>query len=1282
MITGFVTDAGLKAAQEAENGTGWNFLPTRFGVSAEVGAIDPTRSEPNALAYSAKLDRVDLLQGGYYEFAGTVPVGAVEEDTQLREIYLLGEDDTAHAIGRFNSIVNVGQNAGATFHFVVRLSADGYAGSTDSITLTNDKELTSHLSDPHAHHVIFDDLRQRIDELSTVDLNEGDLVSPVGFFIQNDEKLGSYAQIQGGGVYIKGIVYNFPEAQVPLPMAGTVSIGLEISDTPQGKKLKWAKSTDVAPESTYYDYFLVEDGALKSSTPWATANETTVIPSEPVVRYFRDRFDNVVLEGLDPKVNWTSDYSTQFTVKEGAALIEGLLVEREQPTTIVYEHRPDHEYVEDESHLVLGNAPTTNDMIFYVRQPNLDAREKIIAYVPEMVVAPITKDVSAYDSLLTDAVERLVSVSYAGREYVISDDPDEGQVSLDGNHIKWNLNNVTPPPTGTTFIAKFVRMSRVPDEAITESDGEYIRVDYPNMVTSESAYLEYYTALPRIDALVMDYDGSVYVLHGASDPVYPTPPVLPEGAVVLATINQNWSRNVNPSITDTRVFNVPQYQLSRMVNDIDTMGYYLTELFNDTGATLADRTEGFAFADTFQNLDNFDMSMLDAGEKPVVFDIENGAITLSADTTQNTIVKEDETFPTYLDTIYASQESATQEQRLNEYEFATPQIELTSLDQIPDAELFVSIPPAIPAQISTSSTVGSVIDDSANAKYLLYEVVHPKDVIMSVTPSSVSRTFTRTESWPHHLSANETVFRQPTVRLRDDWRFDRNRNGGSVVNTGTRQVDSYTKTADWWTTVGETLSTVTRPVSHTVTIKDFRESEVPVKVLWDGVSVPYTVSNSTSGQRQVNASLFIGWSNHNVTLSSPTGTKNNTSHTITVIGSQGSKGTVAVRYADKGAVKKLMRKTTTVTVYQRWEQRINFFTRGDPIAQTFTPTTDNYLTGVSVFFTACAGAPWLEVVECINGLPTGSTIAQALGDVDAIVSQPDLTQAGMPYRFDFSKPAWLEKDKEYAIVLGANEPHTKVRVAELGKFNAERGLWQTDHPFVGGSFCSSAFRKTWTVHPKHALTFRLHTALFTQNEQTLELPPLVLTDDADVVLANFTAMLPTSDCDAFIEIDLPTGESVEIDDDSGQIFAERYAAGTTFPCRLKLKGSIDALPYIDTDIELQCQRVNERCAYVSMPFSTLKRDGLPPKVKVYVTAAIQNGTTLTASLTGTDTFSMLSLKKVTPILGDDGEPTIYSTYQYEAADSFEGSPITRVKLVLTGTARALPFVTGLTATAT
>jgi len=168
MITGFITDSGLELAQTTASGQGWDFAPTDFAVSATAGALDPTRSVANDVLYQGALDRVDLLSGGYYEFVGSVPSGAVEETQQVREIYLLGKDSNGNevvfAIGRVDQVVEVGATSGAKFHFVVKLEA-GYDAADATLDLTNDPELTDHLADPEAHHVLFSDLRARVADL-------------------------------------------------------------------------------------------------------------------------------------------------------------------------------------------------------------------------------------------------------------------------------------------------------------------------------------------------------------------------------------------------------------------------------------------------------------------------------------------------------------------------------------------------------------------------------------------------------------------------------------------------------------------------------------------------------------------------------------------------------------------------------------------------------------------------------------------------------------------------------------------------------------------------------------------------------------------------------------------------------------------------------------------------------------------------------------------------------------------------------------------------------------
>lgn len=207
----------------------------------------------------------------------------------------------------------------------------------------------------------------------------------------------------------------------------------------------------------------------------------------------------------------------------------------------------------------------------------------------------------------------------------------------------------------------------------------------------------------------------------------------------------------------------------------------------------------------------------------------------------------------------------------------------------------------------------------------------------------------------------------------------------------------------------------------------------------------------------------------------------------------GSGGSVGVAsYLSEGTIE--------VSTVQQLTTTIQFLQLYDPVAQTFTPTTDQMVSGLDIWITA-KGSPLNEVTlqirEASLGLPTQNVIAQGRLAGSALVP-------GAFNRILLSVPVVAVAGREYCWVLLTDDPNHAIGVGELGKYGeAGTGLkegWITQQPYQGGVLLSSSNASTWTVHQTMDAVFRLLVCDFTQNSLVVNLGSVTLTNLTDFMV--------------------------------------------------------------------------------------------------------------------------------------------------------------------------------------
>ena len=338
--------------------------------------------------------------------------------------------------------------------------------------------------------------------------------------------------------------------------------------------------------------------------------------------------------------------------------------------------------------------------------------------------------------------------------------------------------------------------------------------------------------------------------------------------------------------------------------------------------------------------------------------------------------------------------------------------------------------------------------------------------------------------------------------------------------------------------------------------------------------------------------------------------------------------------------------------------------KGDPLAQTFILNQDYQVAALDLWF--CDVGPTnvlIQIRDVALGVPTLDVVAETL------LTPDEITTSG-PTRFKFP-PVVLEADREYAVVVACNDAVSSVAIAELGQFDATAQQWVTSQPYQIGVLLSSSNNRTWTPHQTKDLTFRLVAADYdVETNTTLEgsTTRTVALDDVEVVDADqlvvFAAVeRPTSDTNVVFNVGVD-GETYSVVEGQPFTLAERYTGTVTLEA--VLSGTYTASPRLHRDVHLLSGKRLESSDYVSRAMQCT--DGT--KLTLYYNALLPGSASVDAFYEA-DGGGWVAL----PIV--DGDELGNGWLEVKREVTSLSQPETRIKLVINGSARALPKIKNL-----
>jgi hypothetical protein len=328
----------------------------------------------------------------------------------------------------------------------------------------------------------------------------------------------------------------------------------------------------------------------------------------------------------------------------------------------------------------------------------------------------------------------------------------------------------------------------------------------------------------------------------------------------------------------------------------------------------------------------------------------------------------------------------------------------------------------------------------------------------------------------------------------------------------------------------------------------------------------------------------------------------------------------------------------------------------DPLAQTFLLDNGTQITGVDLWFTALGDTDvYVDIRGVEAGVPNKKSYARASKKVSQITT-------GVPTRFLFDKPARLEADIEYAIVVLCNDEVSALSLAELTKFDANNQKWVTSQPYTVGVLLSSSNASSWTAHQDKDMAFRLLKASFTETERMINLGTVAVTDSTDLLLMSY-AEKPSATTRCDYTLTLPSGDIVKVSDGQAVRLPEAITGDVTV--KAYLEGTESESPLLTAGTQLAAGKVATTADYISraIPSSTGSR------VRVIYDGYVPGGSEVEVFLQGIDEGDTWLLMPITESsnLGDD-----WREFSHDLLAVSES--MVRVKMTLTGTSLIRPRI--------
>lgn len=443
-----------------------------------------------------------------------------------------------------------------------------------------------------------------------------------------------------------------------------------------------------------------------------------------------------------------------------------------------------------------------------------------------------------------------------------------------------------------------------------------------------------------------------------------------------------------------------------------------------------------------------------------------------------------------------------------------------------------------------------------------------------------------------------------------------------------------------------------RPITVAYSIAGFGSGEILNSLTFDGVSV-------LSGSPVANGSGVVSG-----TFTVPTGIPSGTK-LVSAIGAAGSKATAT--FTGQGTMERQTWQQQTTVTETRWQSppppaptMVDWgFMRGsDPLAQTFSLTSNAQISGIDLWFSAQPTTKTrVQIRTTAVGFPEATILAEAQLDYTAI------NVGGATTRFNFQYPVHLVAGTEYAVVVLCDDAIGALSVAELGKFDSANQQWITSQPYTVGVLLSSSNATTWTAHQDRDMAFRLLRASYTSTTRTINLGQASVTGATDLLLMSY-AERPSSVTGVQYQLTLPDASVLLVDD--GQPVQLAAAITGNVQVSAILTGTADFSPVLFPGTQLVYGVIGSSGTYVSRAVP----GGNPVRVKTILEAIVPSGATLVVEYKGQDIGdAWTTLPQTETRAVDDGFTELIN--ELSGVNEVNG---VQIRLTMTGTTAARPRI--------
>lgn len=524
-------------------------------------------------------------------------------------------------------------------------------------------------------------IEDKIKALGNAIYSEGAVISGCDISLNTELKV---ARLEPGRVFLDGLVYEVEAAELNIPGAEEVKIGIwlkrrtitELEDAtllcpaknmpmyrmPGGYRVvisaEWGLDLDNL-SAPFYPIYVISGGEIVRQAN----TEKNLDYLDALARYDRDSHGHYIVEGLTVTALANADSADNgkkqtYSISEGLAHIRGYEVKLSHAVRLVVSEEADLYEVTSEAHQYESNGASATIPVH--QTPIEDVRSVRVTKERTVELTHGTYTGSS-DALPDTSVIKLVEVKQGGTTFAQGAD-----FRLDANKVNWELEGTEPAPGSRYTVTYHYRTNVAPDE--TTSTG----IVLSGLVEGSLVELDYTYRMPRKDLIVMYRDNSITMIKGIPHRYAPVFPDTPPDAICLAEVTQTWVGL--PEVRNVAVRAVKMSTLQKMLSSIQ-------DLYNLSGrqemrvdAMLSAPTSAFGvFVDPL-----FDGDMRDKGT-PQTAMIADEMLQLPMETELHNIPTGGELTMEYDPVVLIDQPMHTKAMRINPYMVFDPMPALVTL---------------------------------------------------------------------------------------------------------------------------------------------------------------------------------------------------------------------------------------------------------------------------------------------------------------------------------------------------------------------------------------------------------------------------------------------------------------------------------------------------------------------------------------------------------------------------------------------------------------------------